>query len=186
MAAELDKLFSDITDSQDSQRTKLPPVEKWDPPLSGVMDLVIARDGAWYHEGAPITRQALVRLFSTILKREGDHYYLVSPVEKWQIRVEDAPFHMRALEVVKRDGQQALVFESTTGDTVAAGPEHPIRVEVNPHSGEPAPYILVRNGMEGLIGRNVFYELADMAEPGPGKKKAAQGVYSLGEFFALE
>ncbi len=78
------------------------------------------------------------------------------------------------------------MFEAATGDTVTAGREHPIRVEVDPDSNEPAPYILVRNNMEGLISRNVFYELADIAEPGPGEKKAAQGVYSLGEFFPLE
>ena len=114
---------------------KLPPVEKWDPPYCGEMDLEIRRDGTWFHEGTPIGRPGLVRLFSTILKREGERHYLVTPVEKLGIRVEDAPFV--AVDVEAEDG--ALTFTTNVGDRVTAGPDHPIRVERDPATGEPSP-----------------------------------------------
>lgn len=146
------------------RRAGLPPVEKWNPPLSGDLDLVIRRDGTWLHEGTPILRKELVRLFSTILKREGDEYFLVTPVEKWRIQVEDAPLHAVLLRETQVNGQPALEFETLTGDVVIADREHPIRVAVDKASGEPSPYIHVRAHLEALIARNVFYELVDRAE----------------------
>ena len=154
-----------------------PPVHLWDPPFCGEMDLVIRRDGTWIHEGSPIGRPALVRLFASILKREGDRHFLVTPVEKLGIRVEDAPF--LAVDV-ERDGD-ALVFETNVGDRVAAGPETTIRVETGPE-GEPAPYVEVRRGLQALIDRKSFYRLVDMAEESGGRT----GVRSNGVFFPLD
>src|SRR5690606_32061705 len=133
-----------------------------------------------------IHREGLKRLFSSILKREGGDYYLVTPAEKWRIEVDDVPFFVTGVERVVRDGQEALLFETATGERVVAGQAHPLRVVIDPESGEPAPYLLVRDGMEGLLARGVFYQLADWACGGPEKKQAVQGVYSLGVFFPLE
>ncbi|KJS08334.1 MAG: hypothetical protein VR73_05785 [Gammaproteobacteria bacterium BRH_c0] len=183
---DLETLFADVLASHEGGNSKLPPVEKWNPELSGDIDIRIARSGEWYHEGDLIRREALVRVFSSILKREGDDYFLVTPVEKWRIRVDDVPFQIVSLEVLEREQQQALVFTTSTGDQVVAGPRHPLRVEIDTATGEPSPYVLVRNGMEGLIARPVFYQLAELATRGEDEKKAVHGVYSLGCFFALE
>lgn len=162
----------------------LPPVERWNPPLSGDIDIRIARDGTWYHEGGPIERLELVRLFASLLKQERSEYFLVTPVEKWRIRVDDAPFLIIALEVeADAQGEPRLVFATNTGDPVAAGPEHPLRVEVDRDTGEPAPYLLVRRNLEGLLSRPVYYRLAELAEPAPGGD--GYGVRSGGVFFPL-
>ncbi len=137
----------------------LPPVHLWNPPHCGDIDIRIARDGVWFHEGTPIGREALVRLFSTILRRDPDGFHLVTPVEKMRITVEDAPF---IAVRVDRDGE-ALRFQTNVGDEVVAGPDHAIRVEEDPETGEPRPYLHVRRGLEALIARPVFYELVEMA-----------------------
>ncbi|QFU07493.1 hypothetical protein PARPLA_00957 [Rhodobacteraceae bacterium THAF1] len=153
----------------------MPPIEAWDPPESGDMDLRIDRDGTWIHEGSPIRRTKLVRLFSTILKREGDAYFLVTPVEKWRITVEDAPFV--AYDVTQQD--DALIFTTNVGDTVTADANHPIRVARN--GEEPSPYVMVRDGLEALIDRKSFYRLVDM-----GHVQGDQfGVTSKGVFFPM-
>jgi uncharacterized protein len=180
----LEDLIKQIQADYPDKSPSLPPVDKWNPPLSGDMDLVIRRNGDWVHEGTVIARHELVRLFSSILKKEGDDYFLVTPVEKWRIQVEDVPFHVTTLEVVEKEGLQVLIFTTSTGDRVIAGPDNPLRVETS-ESGEPSPYILVRNGMEGLISRPVYYELAELAVT-ESEEKAAHGVYSLGEFYPLQ
>jgi hypothetical protein len=181
----LDQIHAEILAETRKDTAKVSPVESWNPALSGDMDLRITREGQWIHQGDPIRREALVKVFSSILKKEGDDYFLVTPVEKWRIQVEDAPFSVVKVEVMQRDGVQVLVFSTSVGDKVAAGPDHPLRVVVNA-KGEPSPYLAIRGGMEGLINRPVFYELVGLAEPGPEKNKAVQGVYSLGVFFPLE
>jgi hypothetical protein len=138
----------------------LPPVHLWNPAHSGEIDIVIARDGRWFHEGSPINREAMVRLFSTILRKDADGIFLVTPVEKLRITVEDAPFIATRVD---RAGE-ALVFQTNVGDAVEAGPENAIRVEVDPVTEEPRPYLHVRRGLEALISRPVFYELVEMAE----------------------
>ena len=138
----------------------LPPVHLWNPAHCGDIDIRIARDGAWFHEGSPIGRAPLVRLFSTVLRRDPDGFHLVTPAEKLRIVVEDAPFLAVALE---RDGG-TLRFRTNVGDAVAAGPDHPLRVEIDTKTGEPAPYVLVRGGLEARLTRPVFYQLVDMAE----------------------
>lgn len=136
-----------------------PPVHLWNPPYCGEIDMRIARDGTWFHEGSPIGREALVRLFAAILKREGDRHVLVTPVEKVGIRVDDAPF----VAVDFRREADTLIFETNVGDEVAADPDHPIRVETSP-SGEPRPYLMVRRGLEALIDRKTFLRLVEEGE----------------------
>ena len=138
----------------------LPPVHLWNPPHCGEIDIRIDRDGRWRHQGSPIGRDALVRLFSTVLRKDPDGFYLVTPVEKLKIVVEDAPFIAVEVEQVS----EGLRFLTNIGDWVEAGPEHPIRVETDPKSGEPAPYIHVRGGLEARMTRPVFYELVEMAQ----------------------
>jgi uncharacterized protein len=160
---------------------RLPPVEQWDPQHCGHSGMRIARDGTWYHEGSPIGRAAMVRLFSTILRREADgRFVLVTPVEKLDIDVEDAPF--TAVEV-RSEGDGAarkLAFRLNSGDIVIAGPDHPLRVEER--ADGPHPYLLVRRGLEALVTRAVFYELAEAALAEGGDPV---GLWSEGAFFAL-
>jgi len=138
----------------------LPPVHLWNPPHCGEIDIRIGRDGRWRHQGSPIGRDALVRLFSTVLRKDPDGFYLVTPVEKLKIVVEDAPF---IAVQVDRVGD-ALRFLTNVGDWVEAGPEHGIRVETDAATGEPAPYIHVRGALEARMTRPVFYELVEMGE----------------------
>ncbi|UMA64984.1 DUF1285 domain-containing protein [Roseivivax marinus] len=163
----------------------LPPVDKWTPDLSGTMDIRIARDGTWYHEGGPIRRAGLVKLFSSILKREGDAYFLVTPVEKWRIEVEDAPFVATDVEIEGAGDGQALTFTTHVGDRVVAGPDHAIRVTRDPETGEPSPYVHVRGGLEALIDRKTFYRLAGVGEVAERDGSDWFGVWSDGAFFAM-
>lgn len=163
----LNDLADKVEQTAESEK-KLPPLEKWNSPFSGDLDMRIQRDGKWFYLGSEIKRQSLVNLFSTILWREGDEYFLVTPVEKYRIQVEDAPFVAVLVEQVEEQQGPALRFQTNVGDFVVAGEDHPIRVDVDPESGEPAPYILVRKNLEALISRNVFYQLVDQAEVGSG------------------
>ena len=164
----------------------LPPVECWHPPLSGTMNLRISRDGVWHHDGAPIQREALVRLFASILRRDDDdHYYLVTPVEKWRIQVDDAPFRAVRLDVTGHGPDQTLTFTTNVGDVVTAGPQNPLTVEYRTSDGEPAPYIQVRGRLRALLTRAVFLELAERGEAQPDTLGHDYGVWSQGQFFHL-
>jgi hypothetical protein len=166
-----------IAAASEAPKRGLPPVHLWNPAHCGEIDIRIRRDGVWFHEGTPIGREALVRLFSTVLRLDPDGYHLVTPVEKMRITVEDAPF----LAVrVDRIGQ-ALRFLTNVGDAVEAGPENRIRVTTDPETGEPAPYLHVRRGLEARINRPVFYELVEMAD----ERDGMFGVTSLGVWFPL-
>lgn len=164
-----------------------PPVERWNPPLSGEMDVRITRNGDWHHEGALIQREALVKLFASILRRDEDgQYYLVTPVEKWRIRVDDAPFVAVRLDVTGTGRNQRLNFATNVGDTVAAGPDHPLIVEYPTADGEPAPYIQVRGRLRALLTRAVFWELAKLGEEQLSDDQSRHfGVWSQGQFFSL-
>jgi hypothetical protein len=159
----------------------LPPVHLWNPTHCGDIDIVIRRDGLWFHEGTPIGREALVRLFSTILRKDPEGYVLVTPAEKLAIKVEDVPF---VAVRVDREGD-VLRFTTNVGDEVAAGPANAIRVEMDPTTGEPRPYLHVRGGLEALISRPVFYELAEMAEVRPTPQGPAMCVQSAGAWFPI-
>ena len=159
----------------------LPPVHLWNPPFCGDLDIRIARNGIWYYLGTPIGRPELVRLFSTILRKDGDAYFLVTPVEKVGITVEDAPFVAVDFDVTGQGAAQQLVFSTNVGDQAQAGPNHPIRVARDPDSGEPAPYILIRANLEALIDRKSFYRLVDLGCHHEGWF----GLWSGGQFFPM-
>ncbi|SFJ36677.1 hypothetical protein SAMN04487991_1937 [Celeribacter neptunius] len=161
----------------------LPPVDKWDPPFCGDLDMQIKRDGTWFYMGTPIGRAPLVRLFSTVLKREGDKYFLVTPVEKVGITVEDAPFLAVDYTCEGTGGAQSLTFQTSVGDTVTADADHPIRVEMR--DGEPAPYVEVRAGLEALIDRKSFYRLVDQGVTEEIDGEPLFGVWSSGTFFPI-
>jgi hypothetical protein len=155
----------------------LPPVHLWDPPFCGDIDMRIARDGTWFYLGTPIGRKELVRLFAGIIRREGEAYFLVTPVEKVGIRVEDAPFV--AVDLERTEG--GVAFVTNVGDRVVADAAHPIRVERERATGEPRPYVLVRRNLEALIDRKSFYRLVEMGEVRDGWF----GVASGGAFFRI-
>ncbi|MCY3996329.1 MAG: DUF1285 domain-containing protein, partial [Rhodobacter sp.] len=134
-----------------------PPVHLWNPPFCGDLDIRIARDGTWFYLGTPIGREELVKLFSSVLRRDDDGYFLVTPVEKVGITVDDAPFVAVDFEVRGKGRDQILTFTTNVGDSAAAGPDHPIRVERDGRTGEPSPYVLVRARLEALIDRKSFY-----------------------------
>jgi hypothetical protein len=163
----------------------LPPVEKWHPAHCGEIDIRIARDGTWFHEGTPVGRRELVRLFSTILRKDPDGFHLVTPAEKMRIVVEDAPFLAVLLRVEGEGCEQRLIFTTNVGDETVAGRENPIRVEINRETREPAPYVHVRRRLEAKISRAVYYQLADIAVPGEGEHKGKLGLWSEGVFFPL-
>jgi hypothetical protein len=168
-------------EAEGAKKRGLPPVHLWNPPHCGEIDIRIRKDGLWFHEGSPIGREALVRLFSTVLRKDPDGFHLVTPVEKMKIAVEDAPF----LAVrVDRVGE-ALIFLTNVGDDVEAGPEHALRVETDPETGEPAPYLHVRRGLEARLRRPVFYELVEMAEERDTPEGRQLAVFSNGVWFPL-
>ncbi|MEC7300224.1 MAG: DUF1285 domain-containing protein [Pseudomonadota bacterium] len=162
----------------------LPPVDKWDPPDMGEMDMVITREGTWIHEGTPITRAGLVRLFSTILRRDGDRYVLVTPVEKVGITVEDAPFVAVDMTVTGEGRDQTLTFLTNVGDETTAGPDHPIRI-VQGEGEEPSPYVHVRGGLEALIDRKSFYRMVDLGTHREHEGENWFGLWSGGVFFPI-
>ena len=162
-----------------------PPVHLWNPPFCGDLDMRIARDGTWYYLGTPIGRAPLVRLFSTILRRDGDDYFLVTPVEKVGITVDDAPFVAVDFDATGTGRDQTLTFTTNVGDTAAAGPDHPIRVARDAETGEPAPYILIRANLEALIDRKSFYRLVDQGDHADHAGARWFGVWSGGTFFPI-
>lgn len=179
--------LADIARAVAEQR--LPPVDQWSPTHCGDSDMVIKADGTWLHGGTPIGRPALVKLFSTVLRREADgSHVLVTPVEKLHIHVEDAAF--LAVEA-KSEGEgrnRTLAFRLLTGDIVVAGPDHPLRVETAP-DGRPRPYLHVRGPrerpLEALVNRAVFYQLADLALGEQERNGGPPGLWSRGAFFAF-
>lgn len=161
------------------------PVHLWNPAFCGDLDMRIARDGTWFYLGTPIGRPGLVKLFSSILKLEGGKYFLVTPVEKVGITVDDAPFVAVDFEVAGQGKAQSVTFTTHVGDEVTAGPDHPIRVARDPETDEPAPYVMVRAGLEALIDRKSFYRLVDLCVHGQHEGGDWFGLWSGGQFFAV-
>ncbi len=159
----------------------LPPVHLWNPEFCGDLDMRIARDGTWYYLGTPIGRIELVRLFSSILKLEDGKYFLVTPVEKVGITVDDAPFVAVDFDASGKGADQILRFVTQVGDRVAAGADHPIRVVRDAETGEPSPYVMVRAGLEALIDRKSFYRLVDLGV----HDGDWFGLWSSGRFFRV-
>jgi len=167
-----------------------PPVERWNPPFCGDIDMRIAADGTWFYQKTPIGRLALVKLFASVLKREGDKYFLVTPVEKVGIVVEDAPFlavEMKTVEMKTSAGEagRVLEFRTNVDDWVAAGPGHALRFEQQPATGGLKPYLHVRRELWAKVTRALFYDLVALGEEREVGGKAMFGVASGGEFFAM-
>jgi hypothetical protein len=153
------------------------------------MDLVIDREGRWIHEGGEIKRTRLVKLFSTILKREGDSYFLVTPVEKWKINVDFAPFYIISASRAHRNSHQAITLTTSTGEVVVVGEENPLWVEYRSGSEEPIPLVTVRDNLPGLLSRSVFYQLVEWAHNDAQNDRhsdnSAIKIESMGEQFLL-
>ena len=161
-------------------------MQTWHPAVSGEIDIRIGRDGGWYHEGARIGRKRMVKLFSSVLRLDDDGiYYLVTPAEKLAIRVDDAPFVAVEMTVHGEAAEQVLVFRTNVDEEVIAGPEHPIRIALDPASDEPSPYILIRDRLEALIARAVFYDLVELGVEGEIDGESHLGVWSAGVFFPI-
>lgn len=151
-------LFSQLSNA--ASEDQLPPVDSWNPPYCGEIDMHIRQDGTWYYGGTPFTRERMVRLFARVLKREGDDFYLVTPVEKVKIRVDDAPFVIVDMDQQWKDGQSWWVATTNVGDRVVLDSDHRLWVETNA-AGESLPYIHVRSNLNGRLTRSVFYRLVD-------------------------
>jgi hypothetical protein len=167
---------------QAGQAAKPRPVGRWNPPYCGEIDMRIAADGSWLYGGTPIEREALVRLFASVLRREPDgRHVLVTPVEMLGIAVEDAPFLAVEMAVVGEGPTQVLTFRTNVGDIVGAGPDHPIRFAIEPLTRGLKPYVLVRGGLEALVTRSLAADLAEKAEELDGEI----GIWSGGAFFSF-
>ncbi|WP_424944269.1 DUF1285 domain-containing protein [Aliiroseovarius crassostreae] len=169
----------------------LPPVHLWHPPFSGDMDMRITCDGQWVHEGRPITRDGLVRLFASILRYDDGSdggetgYMLVTPAERFRIQVDDVPFVAEAVDITGDGRDQTLTFTTNLGDVTTAGPDAPLRVVLDPETGEPTPYVRVRGGLDARIDRKSFYHLIDRATHEDHDGGRWFGLWSAGRFFPI-
>lgn len=185
-ASGLAALISRAAEQKAGGKPGLPPVEAWDPPFCGDLDMEIRADGTWFYMGTPIGRQPLVRLFSTVLRKDEDgRTYLVTPVEKVGIRVEDAPFLAVEMSVGERGGEPVLTFRTNVGDVVEAGREHPLRFVVEGANDELKPYLLVRGRLEALVSRAVMYDLVERGEVIAIDGVPMFALRSAGEVFAV-
>ena len=162
-----------------------PPVHLWNPPFCGDLDMRIAADGTWYYLETPIGRPALVKLFASVLKREGNKYFLVTPVEKCGIVVEDAPFLAVELRAEQAGRGQVLHFRTNVDDWVACGHEHALRFEPEPQTGGLKPYLHVRRDLWAKVTRALFYDLVELGEEREVGGQRMFGVASAGEFFSM-
>ncbi|MFZ3353258.1 MAG: DUF1285 domain-containing protein [Xanthobacteraceae bacterium] len=162
-----------------------PPVERWNPPFCGDLDMRIAADGTWYYLKTPIGRPALVKLFASVLKREDNKYFLVTPVEKCGIQVEDAPFLAVEMNVEQRATGCILHFRTNVDDWVACGPEHALRFEPEPGTGGLKPYLHVRRDLWAKVTRTLFFDLVELGEERDLAGRPMFGVVSMGSFFAM-
>ena len=164
---------------------KYPPVEKWNPPFCGDLDMRIAADGTWFYLGTPIGRPALVRLFASVVKREDGRYFLVTPVEKVGIRVDDAPFLAVEMEIENRGPRQSLIFRTNVDDVVRCDAEHRLRFEPEAGTGGLRPYLHVRRDLWAKVTRALFFDLVAIGEVCEEGGRRMFGVVSTGEFFAM-
>lgn len=177
---------ANLADSlKDIPKKTLPPVEKWNPPFCGNLDIRISRNGTWFYLGTPIGRPELVKLFSSIIRKDQGKYFLVTPVEKVGIQVEDAPFVAVDFDLHKRGDTTWLEFTTNVGEKVKAGTKNPIRVQIDEKTQEPSPYILVRRNLEALIDRKSFYRLVDIGVHEKINDQIWYGVRSQDSFFPL-
>lgn len=178
----LQDLMDALADTADDRR----PVERWNPENCGEIDIVIKSDGSWWHEGSRITRKGLIELFASVLRKDADGVtYLVTPVEKLSITVERAHFLAIRVDAKGKGEDQRLFFTTNLDETIEAGPENPIRVETDPDTLEPDPYVTVWGRLEAAIVRSVFYELVELAVERETEAGPQLGVWAGGTFFPL-
>lgn len=164
-ASALAALISRAAGDRNAGKDTPPPVERWNPPYCGEIDMEIRADGTWFYMGTPIGRMPLVRLFSTVLRKDEDgRTYLVTPVEKIAIRIADAPFLAVEMTRTEEDGEPVLTFRTNVGDVVKAGPDHPLRFKVAGTQDQLKPYLHVRGRLEALVNRAVTYDLLALGE----------------------
>ncbi|TGN41649.1 DUF1285 domain-containing protein [Marinobacter confluentis] len=163
-----------------------PPLEQWHPELSGDIDIVINRKGEWLYEGKPIAREAIVRLFSTILRREADgDYYLVTPVEKWRVQVQDTPLLAHSLKAEGEGDQRQLSVTTNVGEVVAIDGDHPLSFGTYPETGEPRPVVKLPHGLEARLVTSAYYDLAELIAADEPDSGAPMGVWSHGIFYQI-
>jgi Uncharacterized protein conserved in bacteria len=185
-AAALAALIARAAGDRNAGKDTPPPVEKWNPPDCGEIDMEIRADGTWFYMGTPIGRAPLVRLFSTVLRKDDDgRTYLVTPVEKVGIRVIDAPFIAVEMTRTEEEGGQVLTFRTNVGDVVRAGPDNPLRFVVTGETDQLKPYLLVRGRLEALVGRAVTYDLLALGEPATIAGREMFAVRSGGAVFPV-
>ena len=184
--SHLEKIFADLIEAQKESSKNHPSIHQWNPEKTGDMDLLIDRDGRWIHEGREIKRSKIVKLFSTILKLEQGNYFLVSPVEKWQIRVAIAPFFIIDATRELRDAQQAITLKTSTDDIVVISNENPLLVDKTVVEGESTLLVKVRDNLMGFFSRSIYYQLIDwgtlITEP---NGQEILTLESMGEAFSL-
>lgn len=183
MAASRDA-SNPLTGLKDIQKAgaALPPVHLWNPPFCGDIDMRIARDGTWFYMNSPIGRKPLYTLFSKVLRKDGDDYFLVTPVEKCGITVEDAPFTAIRMEVQGEGRSQIITFETNCDDMVTVDAKHPLRFADEEGTGGLKPYVLVRSNLEALVVRALFYDLVALGT----EEGEWFGVWSSGTFFPMK
>lgn len=185
-AAGLAALIARAAEQTTGKKGSLPPIDRWNPPFCGDIDMEIRADGTWFYMGTPIGRQPLVRLFSTVLRKDEDgKTYLVTPVEKVGIRVVDAPFVAVEMNVAGEGGERVLTFRTNVGDVVEAGRDHPLRFTIEGELGELKPYLHVRGRLEALVSRAVMYDLVELGEEIEIDGQAMFAVRSGGEVFPV-
>ncbi len=160
-------------------------IKKWKPKYCGDIDMRIASDGTWFYCGSPINRKKLVKLFSSILINENNKYFLITPVEKVGIKVDDAPFIANDFEKITENNQSYLVFFTNIDETIVLSKKNPFRISINDKTQEPSPYIMVRKNIEAKIDRKSFYRLLDLAEYSLVKGQEWLGIYSDSTFFPI-
>lgn len=184
--AGLDSIAAAVRQEAGAEGRKAPPpVHLWDPPFCGDLDIRIASDGTWFYLGSPIGRQPLVRLFASVLKREGERYFLVTPVEKIGITVEDAPFLAVEMRSETTAAGRRLLFRTNVDDWVACGDEHALRFEPEAYSGGLKPYLHVRRNLWAKVTRALFYDLVELGEERDIQGVPMYGIESAGAFFAM-
>ena len=161
------------------------PVDSWNPTFCGDLDIRIAKDGSWFYEGSKINRINLVKLFSSILKKEGEKYFLVTPMEKIGITVDAAPFVANSLDYLGKARAQKISFTTNVGETFGLDYDHPMRIEYKPKTNEPIPYVVVKRNLEALIDRKSFYRLINLGSVENYKGKKWFGVWSNNSFFPV-
>lgn len=181
---QTDDQIAPIAGLSQVKASRKPPIHLWHPPFCGDIDMRIAADGTWYYQGGPITRQPMVELFASILRKDGERYVLVTPVEMVGIRVEDAPFVVTSMQAVSEGGQQRLSLRTNVGDEVVVGSAHPLRFE-RQESGGFKPYVMVRDDLWAKLTRTLYVDLVSLGSVHEVNGEEMFGVCSDGAFFAM-